>query len=221
MYPKFRFLRYNTRGYELPSDDEINVDVLTDDLATLLEHLGIQTCFAVIGVSLGGITALNFAIKYPLRLERFVACDCNVAASDKNTKSWNDRATLARTQGGWEKLADQTVKRWFAPGSVEAQKAGVVSVKEMILAASKAGFANCVGALCDFDLRESIKGIQVPGLCIVGAEDGVLPGTMAAFSTSIPECTFAEVAAVGHLPMVEDAPAFVQAILPIFELKLT
>jgi hypothetical protein len=40
-FPTFRFLRYNTRGDESPSDKPVNVDVLTDDLAGLLDILGI------------------------------------------------------------------------------------------------------------------------------------------------------------------------------------
>ena len=221
LYPQMRFLRYNTRGYEKASKEKVTVDLLADDLAALLDQLGIRKCFAVVGVSLGGITALNFALRYPGRLDCFVSCDCNDQSSPMNTQAWQDRIALSRTEGGWNLLAEQTVHRWFAPSSIEHGLPAVSEVRQMILAGSRDGFENCVvGALCDFDLSRRLKEVTVPGCCAVGSQDGVLPKTMRLFSKNMRDAYFAEIAGTGHLPMMEDAEAFVQAIRPLFDQHL-
>lgn len=221
LFPSFRFLRYNTRGYERPSEEKVTVDLLTDDLALSLDHFRIEKCHVVIGVSLGGITALNFALRYPQRLERFIACDCNAQSTAANTRAWQERILLAQSVGGWEHLAEQTVNRWFTAQSVAARTTGVLQVRQMILAASITGFENCVGALCDFDLSPKLTDISVPGCCVVGEQDGILPQTMSSFSKNMKAAWFAEIAGAGHLPMVENAVAFVDAIKPLLERRLT
>jgi pimeloyl-ACP methyl ester carboxylesterase len=211
-FPTFRFLRYNTRGYESPSDKPVDVDVLTDDLAALLDTLGIAKCFAVVGVSLGGITCMNFAIRFPSRLDKYIACDCNVASSDDNTKAWKARVALARSEGGWTQLADQTVRRWFTTRSIESETNAVVNVRHMIMAASMQGFVDCVAALCDFSLTEEAKGMQVPGLYVVGECDGVLPQAIGGFAKISPRASFVEIQGAGHLPMVEQSEAFADVV---------
>jgi len=186
---------------------------LTDDLANLLDSVGVEKCFAVIGVSLGGITCMNFAATHPSRLDRFVACDCNAASSAKNSEAWQRRVTLATSEGGWTKLADETVERWFTGRSMQAQTTATQAVRRMVLDASVHGFISCVDALCDYDLSEDIKHIQVPGLCVVGSEDGVLPRATASFTKTIPRALLVEIAEAGHLPMVEQAHNFAHAII--------
>ncbi len=216
LYPEHRWILYNTRGYSSSPSQPITIDTLTDDLAHLLDALGIEKCFAVIGVSLGGVTVLSFATRYPSRLDRFVACDCNAVSTEANTKAWRARQDLAARS--WDELANQTVARWFTTESVDAQSRGLSDVKDMILSANKDGFVKCVEALCSFDLTSKIRNIHLPGLAVVGAKDGTLPETMERFSKTMPNCTFAGIPGTAHLPMVENPRAFVEALLPIFEI---
>ena len=212
MFPKYRFLRYNTRGYESHSEETTSISTLTDDLCDLLGSLGVDKCLAVVGVSLGGITCMSFAAKYPSRLDKFIACDCNVASAPKNNEAWRARVSLAKSQGGWAKLADQTVKRWFTRASIQSPTEATSAVRNMILSASMHGFVGCVNALCDYDLTEDVEHIQAPGLCVVGKDDGVLPGAMAAFTKTIPHASLVEIEEAGHLPMVEQPQDFVAAV---------
>lgn len=212
VFPRLRFLRYNTRGYEAPSNESVNLDILADDLAALLDAVGVQKCLAVIGVSLGGITCMNFAFRHPSRLEKYIACDCNVASSDTNTKAWKARLALARSEGGWAQLANQTVERWFTVASVDSQTKATSDVRRMILSASREGFVECVAALCDFNLAKKVKEIEVPGLYVAGHCDGILPRAMAKFARTSPHSSFVEIARSGHLPMVEQSEAFVTVV---------
>jgi len=64
-----RVLRYDTRGAGLSQKvrGELRIDTMADDIAGLLDALGIAGKVAVAGIALGGAIALHFAARYPER----------------------------------------------------------------------------------------------------------------------------------------------------------
>nr|POF26262.1 3-oxoadipate enol-lactonase 1 [Quercus suber] len=205
----YRVVRYNARGYSQQAErsNDTRFDLLADDLEYLLQRLNIPKVHAVVGVSMGGVTSINFAIKHPNMLAKFVACDCNIAASPANNQAWADRIELARTKG-MSALADVTVKRWFAPENHESSNAKATIT--MVEDANLEGFAQSTGALCNYDLKEQLPHIQTPGLLIAGECDGKLPEAMQKFG--IPNTSFKSIPRAGHLPMLENHSAFMDAL---------
>lgn len=205
----YRVLRYNSRGYSQQADksNHTNFDLLADDLEYLLQRLNLEKVHAVIGVSMGGVTSINFAIRHPDMLEKFVACDCNVASSPANSQAWTDRVQLAKSKGMAE-LADATVKRWFTPENHESEN--FKKVLPMAAQANIAGFEQNTHALSDYDLKPLVASIATPGLLIAGEGDGKLPEAMQKFG--IPNTTFELIPKAGHLPMLENHDAFVEAL---------
>lgn len=205
----FRVLRYNPRGYS-EQDEKSNhthFDLLADDLEYLLQRLEIPRAHAVLGVSMGGVTALNFAIRHPEMLAKFIACDCNVAASPANNAAWASRVQLAHEKG-MPALATATVERWFTEknhGSAEAKR-----VTEMVAKANVDGFEQNTGALGNYDIREKVKEIKVPGLLVAGEQDGKIPEAMKGFG--IPGAEFKGIPEAGHLPMLENHDAFMKVL---------
>ncbi|KAF3045783.1 hypothetical protein E8E11_006315 [Didymella keratinophila] len=216
--PNYRVLRYNTRGRStLPKDSiaPINVDVLADDVITLIDALRAKTA-SVIGVSLGGATALNVALKYPQRISSFIGCDTNAFAPPTNAKAWNERVEMAEKEGltassgepiVGEELAEVTTRRWFVKESYEDKQLApkLAHVKELVKTNSLAGFRDAVKALHEYDIRAKMADYKGKGAFLVGAGDGVLPKTMkenmADKLGSGVELKIIDGA--GHLPMVE------------------
>src|SRR5438270_3623576 len=58
-------------------DRPIDVRLMADDIAALIEHLGLATP-DVVGYSLGGGVALHTAAKYPAKVRRLVAVSANI-----------------------------------------------------------------------------------------------------------------------------------------------
>lgn len=57
-----------------PHDDEWNYDVMVEDLKELLDEEGLDKAY-LMGHSMGGKTVMNFALKYPERVEKLIVAD--------------------------------------------------------------------------------------------------------------------------------------------------
>ncbi|GKT52262.1 3-oxoadipate enol-lactonase 2 [Colletotrichum spaethianum] len=217
--PDLRILRYDTRGrHSIPNPPvPATLDLLASDLCTVLDALRIRKLHALIGVSMGGATTTNFAITYPMRLKKFIACDFNVTSSAANTQAWKDRIAVAEEKdgAGIEKLAGQTVGRWFHPATMEKESV-VKSMTEMVASNNVEGFKYSCQALWDYDLKPALKFCQVPGLLVVGDGDGkgALVKAMDGFKDLVGDkgAELKIVPNAGHLPMWEDPAAFWEAI---------
>src|SRR5712664_2699815 len=64
-----RVLRYDTRGAGMSQKvrGELSLDTMADDIAALLDHIGIAGKVALAGIAVGGAIALHFAARYPER----------------------------------------------------------------------------------------------------------------------------------------------------------
>src|SRR5258708_1423033 len=69
-----RVLRYDTRGAGLSQKarGELSLDTMADDIAALLDHIGIAGKVALAGIAVGGAIALHFAARYPERASAVV-----------------------------------------------------------------------------------------------------------------------------------------------------
>ncbi|KAL0940272.1 3-oxoadipate enol-lactonase 2 [Colletotrichum truncatum] len=217
--PDLRILRYDTRGrHAIPNPPvPATLDLLASDLRTVLDALRIPKLHALIGVSMGGATTTNFALKYPNRLKKFIACDFNVTSSAANTQAWKDRIAVAEEDSGAgiAKLAQQTVGRWFHPATMEKENL-VKSMTDMVATNDVVGFKYSCQALWDYDLKPALSSCQVPGLLVVGDGDGkgALVKAMDGFKGLVGEngVELKIVPNAGHLPMWEDHAAFWEAI---------
>ncbi|KAI1084611.1 Alpha/Beta hydrolase protein [Whalleya microplaca] len=215
--PQYRILRYDFRGrYAIPSPPvPATMEKLSDDLRTLLKALRIPKLDTLIGVSLGGATALRFALTYPDQLDKFIACDFNAAASAANTNAWKDRIAIAEDASqGIGQLAAQTVKRWFLP---DTPKQDVVAwLTRMTAANNVQGFKYGCQALWDYDMKAEMRECRVPALLVAGESDGrgVLVKTMEGFKDLLGEkgTELVIVPEAGHLPMCENPDGFWEAV---------
>ena len=79
VFPRhFRMLTFDPRGVgKSEADDrEINMELLADDLAAILDAAGIERTH-VVGLSYGGMVAQEFALRHPDRLDKLVLCSTN------------------------------------------------------------------------------------------------------------------------------------------------
>ena len=249
-HPHYRILRYNTRGRSALSPihssifssssssttpERVTLDLLSADVIDLLNALRVPRAACLIGVSLGGATVLNTALKHPSRVSCFIACDTNALAPASNKQAWSERIQIAEQEGAedpatgeaivGDKLAEATVGRWFAVSEDNKKEdlgAEMERVRGFVRENSLDGFRRGVKALFEYDLREEMKGADaesVRGCFVAGGQDGKLPEGMREMSALYGSGSgksgrgeFEVVEDAGHLPMVEKPEVFVGVV---------
>ena len=169
---RYRVVTYDTRGHgESPAPEgPYALDDLVDDLVALLDEVGARRAH-VVGLSLGGMTALRLAAREPDRVDR-LAVLCTSARTDP--QGFLDRAAAART-GGTAALAPTVVGRWLTPPFAAEHPDLVARLEAMIAAADDEGYAACCEVVAGLDLREDLGRIAAPTLVVSGADDPALP----------------------------------------------
>ncbi|MEX3649202.1 3-oxoadipate enol-lactonase, partial [Mycolicibacterium porcinum] len=166
---RFRVVRYDTRGHgDSPvPDGPYSIDDLADDLVALLDSLDVPRAHLV-GLSLGGMTAMRVAARHPERVDRLaVLC---TGAQLPPASAWTDRAATVRAQGS-AAVAEAVVARWFSPG----YSGGRASWEALVAATPAEGYAACCEAIAALDLRGDLPNITAPTLAIAGTDDPATP----------------------------------------------
>ena len=195
-------LRHDLRGHGL-SDAPVgpySIEELAGDLQRLLELAGLDRV-VLVGISVGGLVALRFALEWPEKLRALIVCDS--AARIGSEESWGERiATVERE--GLESIAEGVVDRWFSPGFGQCDPATLSGYRNMLRRTTAAGYAATCAALRDEDLRGRVGEIATPSLVLCGSEDkSTPPAQCRELAAMLKDGRYREIAAAGHLPCVE------------------
>jgi 3-oxoadipate enol-lactonase len=208
---RFRVLRYDQRGHggsDAPAG-RYDFDLLIADLVALFDALDVPSAH-IVGISMGGMTALGLAQRHPARVRSIAACDCGPGSTPASAAQWEERIALARAQG-MVPLVEQTVGRWFPAPALAANDPAVDTAREMVRTTPVDGFVGCAAALASFDFRPGLGTIACPALVVVGGEDAALPGARQ-IAGAIPGAELVVLEGAGHLSNLEQPAAFTQAL---------
>ncbi|MGV9669825.1 3-oxoadipate enol-lactonase [Gordonia sp. NPDC003504] len=214
----FRVVRYDTRGHgasPVPAGP-YSIDDLADDVVALLDRLGVASAH-VVGLSLGGMTAMRLAVRNPDRVNR-IGLLCTAAYLPPAT-GWTDRAATVRA-GGSGAVADAVLTRWFSPGffADDANSDRLDHFREMIAATPGEGYAGCCEAIAAMDQRADISAITAATLAIAGADDPATPPEMlAALADSVPDAKLLVVDDAAHLANAEQPDIITPALIEHLE----
>lgn len=209
----YRVLRYDTRGH---GDSEAtggayNLDMLIADVTGLMDAVGIETAHYV-GLSLGGMTGLGFALGTPERLKTLVVCDARADAPAAFRDTWDDRIAAVREKG-MEPLVEPTVERWFTQGFRDTKPPVLDKVRGMIRETSVDGYIGCGRAIQNLYYLPRLGKIGVPTLFVAGAQDmATPPDDMRAMHEAVPGSQYALIDPAAHLSNIENPDDFMRAV---------
>jgi len=172
-----RIVRFDTRGHGASAvpDGPYTIEQLGLDLLALLDELQIDRA-NICGLSLGGITALEFTIAYPHRVARAVFA--NTAARIGTTESWNARIEAVKT-GGMAAIRDTVLARFLSQNFRQQHPETTRQIGDMIETTNPVGYISACEALRDADLRARVHEIRTTSLIIAGALDESTPPSQA------------------------------------------
>ncbi|RKP51923.1 3-oxoadipate enol-lactonase [Pararobbsia silviterrae] len=208
---RYRVLRYDTRGHghsDAPKGS-YTIEQLTGDVLGLFDTLSISRAHFC-GISMGGLTGVALAARYPDRIDRVVLA--NTAAKIGSDEVWGPRADKAR-QGGMASLADAVLPRWFTPAFVEREPLMYAHIRDVFVHTDNEGYASNCDALRIADLRGETHNIRARALVIAGTHDvAATPAQGQELAASIAGARYVEFDA-SHISNIELPDAFNATVL--------
>ena len=213
---RFRVVRYDLRGYGRSAAAPEPFSHL-EDLRGLLDLLKIERA-TLVGLSLGGIIAADFALEHPARVERLVLVGPGLRGDRQPPPKDAAPAVEAMKQGA-EAFADVTMKRELyaavRPGSdAHARLRRMLLDNFKALSTLRPGFIKYP----DPPTAERLADLKAPTLVLVGSRDGAnllnIADTLAAGIHGARKVT---IPGASHHPPVETPHEFNRALLNFFE----
>lgn len=210
---RFRLLRIDLRGHgasDAPPGD-YSLAMLAGDVATVMADAGIARA-AIAGVSLGGMVAMELALRHPDRVAA-LALICTSAAMDG--PAWADRIAAVR-DGGMGAIVDPVMARFLSPAFAAAHAPVAQSVRQALLSMAPQGYTGAAAAIRDMAVLDALPAIGVPTLVIAGKQDVSTPyaGHGERIVAAIPGAVAAHVNAAHLAPL--EAPAELAAAIGVF-----
>ncbi len=214
---RFTCITFSHRGF-FPSDAPANQDVYADDLLALIDHLGIEKII-IVAQSMGGWTAIDFALAYPDRLSAMVLAstsgpiDPTQCGAGSALEAWHTKAAESR-----EKCIALGVHPAMGLRGAAEQPAIhflYCAVDELSASLDKEALRARMTAV-RIRPATDLAAIQASTLWLTGAEDMVFPSlTAPVMAAGMKHARHAQVERAGHSVYFERAAEF-NAILSAF-----
>jgi pimeloyl-ACP methyl ester carboxylesterase len=216
-----RLLAPDLRGFGLSgsSNEPYTMELMADDCMGLLDALGVQEPVVICGLSMGGYIAFEFYRRFREWVAGMILVSTRAGAdTPEGQEAREQMAEKARTDGP-EEIAAAMLPKLMAPETYDRDEDLVAFVRDMMESASVDGI---VGALMAMKTRpdstELLAEIDVPTLIIHGDEDQIVPVAAAEeMRDAIPEAELVLIPDAGHLPNLEQAEMFNEAIWDFLE----
>jgi pimeloyl-ACP methyl ester carboxylesterase len=189
-------------GQSTTVETPYTVSSMADDLAGLLDHLGIEKV-ALAGHSMGGYVALAFAKKYPQRVSGLGLISSQAAADSPERKEGRYKTADDVAQKGVGVVAEAMTSKLSAVPRVQAFVRTVIE---------KQSQSAIIGALKAMAEREDFTSFLSPSafakrvVLIHGNADVLIPIERAnEIKAVLPSARFIKLQGAGHMPMMEFA----------------
>ena len=198
-----RVLRYDTRGAGLSQKirGELGIDTMADDIAALLDALGIKGKVALAGIAVGGAIALHFAARYPERASAVVVgSPATGVAAERRVKALERVAQIEAA--GMAFAVEDSMKNGYAPELRDDIKR-FERFRARWLGNDPSSYATIWRMLANADMEAELTRLSRPVLVIGGSLDRVRPAAVVeAIAKSIPGARYVEIR-TGHYMAVQ------------------
>lgn len=211
----YRVLRPDMRGHggSEPAPGDYTMEALAEDLAALLDALGIAQV-DLVGLSVGAMIGQAFAPRHAQKLRSLVLCDTQPAAGEGARAAWSMPLAMVRQRGSVAPVATGMLRAWLGDPYKAAHPRRWEEIRATILATTPAGFEGCVAAMSTFDHAALLPSIRTPALVVCGGDDPMTkPAECRRVAELIPGARYEEIAGARHLVNVEAAERFTRRLL--------
>ncbi len=172
----FTTVLYDNRGAG-KSDKPVgpySVSLLADDLAALMDTLKIARAH-ILGASLGGFVALDFALRYPDKVDRLVLVSTSAGGAEHVPMSQETLALVLNTQGEPRELVRKKLALAYSEKFMQGgQVRHLIDLRLQDPQPPQAFMAQAAAGAA-FDLSQQVGGIRHPTLISAASKDLLVP----------------------------------------------
>ena len=213
-------IRYDERGNGMSDWDtpELSFDAFVDDLASVVDCLGIEQ-FDLLGISQGAGVAIAYAVRHPERVRRMVIYGGYAAGwavrSDPEEVARRE-ALVALTEAGWgadHPAYRQVFTSLYIPEGNPRQVEWFNELQRV--SASPENAARMQRVLSQIDVRDLLQEVTTPTLVLHAREDQVVPFNAGEeLARGIPGAMFVPLEGENHILLETDPgwPVFAKAV---------
>jgi 3-oxoadipate enol-lactonase len=205
-------LRYDVRGAGMSEKvaGTLDLDLLADDLAALIDHVGIEGSVSLLGTAVGATIAVRFATRHPQRLEKLILVAPAFGVPPERHEAAREM-TDRLDREGMRSIADTALPRVF-PDHLWADPRDKATATARWLGADPQGYAAAYRMLVKSPVRSELAKITCPVLVLAGLHDPFNPPeAVATDAGAIPDMRMASVEG-GHFMSVQSPDRLVAAL---------
>jgi pimeloyl-ACP methyl ester carboxylesterase len=212
----FRVITPDLRGFggSPLGDDEPSLDAGADDVAALLDRLGLDSV-VLGGLSMGGYTAMAFLRRHPGRVTALVLADTKATADSTQAAANRQRiASRLETDATTDVLVTDVLPGLLGETTTRDRPMVAGRVRALVEAAppSAAAWAQRAMAIRP-DSVDTLGACDVPALVLRGDEDALSSqADTDAMVQALPHGRLVVLPGAGHLSAVETPEPFVDAL---------
>jgi pimeloyl-ACP methyl ester carboxylesterase len=195
-------------------DDPPSVDRMADDVAALLDRLGLDRV-VLGGLSMGGYVVMAFLRRHPDRVRAVVLASTKGGADPEPARQ--NRERIARevvADRGTQVLVDDVLPGLLGESTKKQRPEVLARVRELVLATQPAAVAWAQRAMAARpDSFDTLRRADVPALVLVGDEDELFPLREGqAMADALPDARLVTIGGSGHLSPMENPDEFNAAV---------
>jgi len=198
-----RILRYDTRGAGMSQKvrGQLGIDTMADDIAALLDALGIAGKVALAGIAVGGAIALHFAARYPERTSAVVVGSPATGIAPELRAAALERVAKIET-AGMAFVVNDFMHNGYAP-ELRGDIKRFERFRARWLGNDSASYATIWRMLAAMDMQDELTQLRCPVLVIGASLDRTRPPALSkATANAIPGARYIEVP-TGHYMAVQ------------------
>jgi pimeloyl-ACP methyl ester carboxylesterase len=213
---EFRVVTPDQRGFAGSplGSDEPSLDHVADDVAALLDALGLDRV-VLGGLSMGGYAAMAFLRRHPGRVQALVLADTKAAADPPPAREKRERiAARLEAEGTTDALVEEVLPALCGPTTAGERPMVTAEVTSMVRSAAPAAAAWAQRAMAARpDSSGTLRTVAVPTLVVRGDEDELSTAADAdAMVAALPDARLEVLAGSGHLSAMEVPDAFTATV---------
>jgi 3-oxoadipate enol-lactonase len=174
-----------------------------------MDRMGVER-FAVVGASFGGMIAQTIALDFPERVSALIPSACPAGIDKAMASTVAKRGTDAEASG-MAAVVEATLIRWFTAPFLAGPRAE--EFRNKLLADSVEGWTAAWHAISRFDVRDRLKNVRVPTLCIAGRSDVSAPvAAVQVIADAIPGARLEIIEEAPHMVHIEQRERFARLV---------